>query len=154
MFGGFKMDPSLISLISIALAIGIPIISAAVTIIICGTAMAGVGTEKPEILSRLIITVVLGEALAIYGLLIAFMLLSTLPNIETMEAANKALIAGIIISIATICAGAGISYSGSSLIGATAEKPETFSSNVIGVVLSEALAIYGLLIAFMIIGQI
>ena len=148
------MDPGLTSLIGIALAIGVPIGSAAVTIIICGTAMAGIGTEKPELLSRLIITVVLGEALAIYGLLIAFMLLSKLSDITTMEAANKALISGIIISVATISAGAGISYCGSSLIGATAEKPETFSSNVIGVVLSEALAIYGLLIAFMIIGQI
>ncbi|MBT8172426.1 ATP synthase subunit C, partial [Candidatus Bathyarchaeota archaeon] len=68
------MDPSLISLIGLALSIGIPILSAAIAIIICGTALAGIGTEKPELLSRLIITVVLGEALAIYGLLIAFML--------------------------------------------------------------------------------
>ncbi len=148
------MDPGLTSLIGITLAIGVPIISAAITIIICGNAMAGVGTEKPELLSRLIITVVLGEALAIYGLLIAFMLLSKLSSITTMEAAYKALISGAIIAVATGAAGAGISYCGTSLIGATAEKPETFSSNVIGVVLSEALAIYGLLIAFMIIGQI
>ena len=148
------MDPVLISLIGLAMAIGGPLLSAAITIIICGTALAGIGTEKPELLSRLIITVVLGEALAIYGLLIAFMLLGKLPGITTMEAANKALISGVIISVATGAAGAGISYSGSSLIAATAERPETFSSNVIGVVLSEALAIYGLLISFMIIAQI
>lgn len=148
------MDPSLVALMGIAFAIGGPVISAAITIIICGTALAGIGTEKPQLLSRLIITVVLGEALAIYGLLIAFMLLSKLTGIATMEAANKALISGIIIAVAALSAGAGISYCGSSLIGATAERPETFSSNVIGVVLSEALAIYGLLIAFMIIGQI
>ncbi len=148
------MDPGIVSLAGIALSIGIPIVSAAITIIICGTALAGIGTEKPELLSRLIITVVLGEALAIYGLLIAFMLLSKLPVITTIESANKALTSGIVMAIATVSAGAGISYCGSSLIGATAEKPETFSSNVIGVVLSEALAIYGLLIAFMIIAQI
>jgi len=148
------MDPSFTSLIGVALSIGVPIISAAITIIICGTAMAGVGTEKPELLSRLIITVVLGEALAIYGLLIAFMLLSKLSIITTIETANKALISGVVIAVSTASAGAGISYCGTSLIGATAEKPETFSSNVIGVVLSEALAIYGLLIAFMLIGQI
>jgi F0F1-type ATP synthase membrane subunit c/vacuolar-type H+-ATPase subunit K len=71
-----------------------------------------------------------------------------------MEAAYKALISGIIIAVATVSAAIGISYSGSSLIAATAESPETFSYNVIAVVLSEALAIYGLLIAFMIIGQI
>ena len=82
------------------------------------------------------------------------MLISKLPDITTMQAANKALISGGIISVASVAAAAGISYSGSSLAGATAEKPETFSRNVIGVVLSEALAIYGLLIAFMLIGQI
>lgn len=147
-------DPSLIALVGVALAILVPIISAAIAIITCGTAIAGVGIEKPTLLSRLIITVVLGEALAIYGLLIAFMLLSKLPMILTDEAANKALIAGIIMAVAAAAAGSGISYSGSSLAGATAERPETFSSNVIGVVLSEALAIYGLLIAFMVIGQI
>jgi len=109
------MDPIITSLIGLALAISVPILSAAITIIICGTALAGVGTEKPELLSRLLITVVLGEALAIYGLLIAFMLLGKLPDITTMDAANKALIAGIIISVAAGAAGAGISYSGSSL---------------------------------------
>lgn len=149
------LDPNLTGLISVALAILIPIITATITIITCGTAMAAIGTEKPELLSRLIITVVLGEALAIYGLLIAFMLLSKLPIITmTMEAANKALLAGVIICVATVLAGAGISYSGTTLCGACSERPETFSSLVIGVVLSEALAIYGLLISFMLIGQI
>jgi len=148
------LDPGLVSLIGIALAILVPIVSASVAIIVNGTAIAAVGTEKPELLSRLIITIVLGEALAIYGLLIAFMLLSKLPTIATAEVANMALISGVIIAVASAAASAGISYCGSSLAGATSEKPETFSSNVIGVVLSEALAIYGLLIAFMIIGQI
>jgi V/A-type H+-transporting ATPase subunit K len=148
------LDPGLTSLIGIALAIVVPIISAAVAIIINGTAMAAIGTEKPELLRKLIITIVLGEALAIYGLLIAFMLLSKLSVITTSEAANKALISGAIMAVASMAASAGISYCGSALAGAAAEKPETFSSNVIGVVLSEALAIYGLLIAFMIIGQI
>ena len=148
------VDSSLIALVGVGLAILIPIISAAVTIITCSTTIAAVGIKKPGLLSRLIITVVLGEALAIYGLLIAFMLLSKLPIIETAETANMALMAGIVIAVASIAAGAGISYSGSALAGAALERQETFSSNVIGVVLSEALAIYGLLIAFMIIGQI
>jgi V-type H+-transporting ATPase proteolipid subunit len=147
-------DPNLLALIGVGLAILVPIISAAFTIIICGTAISGVGIEKPGLLSRLIITIVLGEALAIYGLLIAFMLLSKLPTITTVESGNKALMAGIIMAVASVAAGLGISYSGSSLAGATLEREETFSSNVIGVVLSEALAIYGLLIAFMVIGQI
>ena len=148
------MDSSFVSLMGVALAIGGPLISAAFAIVLCGTALAGVSTEKPELFSKLILTIVLGEALAIYGLLIGFMLLSELPNITTIEAAYKALTSGLIIAIASVAASVGIGYTGSALIGATAERAETFSSNVIGVVLSEALAIYGLLIAFIIIGQI
>lgn len=147
-------EPSTTALVGVGLAILVPIVAAAFTIITCGTAIAGVGIKKPGLLSRLIITVVLGEALAIYGLLIAFMLLSKLPMVTSVDSANKALMAGIIIAVASVSACAGISYSGSSLAGATLEREETFSSNVIGVVLSEALAIYGLLISFMIIGQI
>ena len=148
------MDPILMSLIGLALAIGGPSLSAAFTIIICGTALAGISTEKPELVSRLIITVVLGEALAIYGLLIAFMILGKVPDITTVDSASKALISGIIIAVSTVSAGAGISYSGTSLIAATAEKPDSYSSNIISLVLSEALAIYGLLMAFMVIGLI
>ena len=147
-------EPGTIALVGVGLAILGPIIAAAYTIITCGTANAGVGIKKPRLLSRLIITVVLGEALAIYGLLIAFMLLSKLPLITSTNAANTALMAGIIIAGSCISASAGISYSGISLAGATLEREETFSSNVIAVVLSEALAIYGLLMSFMLIGQI
>ncbi len=148
------VDHSMIALVGVGLAIIVPVISAAYAIITCGTAIAAVGIKKPGLLSRLIITVVLGEALAIYGLLIAFMLISKLSIIETAEAANMALMSGIVMAGASVAAGAGISYSGSSLASAALEREETFSSNVISVVLSEALAIYGLLIAFMIIGQI
>ena len=68
-------EPSTTALIGVGLAILVPIVAAALTIIICGTAIAGVGIKKPGLLSRLIITVVLGEALAIYGLLIAFIII-------------------------------------------------------------------------------
>ena len=148
------MDPNLTALVGVGLSITVPVISAAYSIITCSTVIAGVGIKKPGLLSRLIITVVLSEALAIYGLLIAFMLLSELPIITTTDAANKALMAGIIMAVTSLAAGFGISYSGSSLASAALEREETFSSNVIGVVLSEALAIYGLHIAFMVIGQI
>jgi len=37
---------------------------------------------------------------------------------------------------------------------AAAENPETFSRNFVAVVLAEAIAIYGLLVAFMIIARI
>ena len=149
------MDPSIIGPASVVIALVVPAISAAVAIIQNATAMAVVGTEKPEILSRLIITIVLGEALAIYGLLISFILLGKLPAIlVSADLANIALAASLIMATTSVISGAGLIYCGTSLIVAVAERPETYTQLVIGVVLSEALAIYGLLISFMMIGQI
>jgi F0F1-type ATP synthase membrane subunit c/vacuolar-type H+-ATPase subunit K len=37
-------------------------------------------------------------------------------------------------------------------MSAAVEKPQSFTTNILGLVLSEALAIYGLLIAFMLNG--
>jgi len=147
-------DPSLLGVISVVLSTVIPAISAIFAIISVGTAMAGAGTERPEILSRAMLAVVLAEALAIYGLLVAFMLVSALPKITTEDAVFKALGAGVTIAVSTLAAGLGIAYCGSAMTGALVEKPETFSGNVISVVLAEAIGIYGLLIAFMLIGQI
>ncbi|RLE88769.1 MAG: hypothetical protein DRJ49_04525 [Thermoprotei archaeon] len=148
------MDPGMIGALSVAISIGGSAAAAAFAIISVGTAMAGAGTERPEILSRAMIAVVLGEAIAIYGLLAAFLLVTALPKITTSEAASKALAASLTMLISSTAAGAGIAYCGSAMTSAIAERPETFSGIIISVVLAEAIGIYGLLIAFMLISAI
>ena len=59
------------------------------------------------------------------------------------------MIAGITMGATAATASVGISYCGPALMTATVEKPESYTVNILGLVLSEALAIYGLLIAFM-----
>jgi len=49
-------------------------IAACIAISSTGTAATGATAEKPEVFGRVLIFVALAEALAIYGLLIAFML--------------------------------------------------------------------------------
>lgn len=145
------MDPSTYATLGIAISTVASAAGAAFAISNCGPALASVSTEKPEYSSRLIITIVLGEALAIYGLLIAFMILTQLPLIATHDEGVRALSAGIAMGGAAAAASVGISYCGPALMTATVERPESYSINILGVVLSEALAIYGLLIAFMLI---
>ena len=145
------MDPSTMASLGAATSIIASALSASYAIICCAPALASVTSEKPELGSRLIITIVLGEALAIYGLLIAFMIISKLPSITTNDAGIRALLAGISMGGAAAAASVGISYCGPALITATVEKPESYTTNILGLVLSEALAIYGLLIAFMLI---
>ncbi len=60
-----------------------------------------------------------------------------------------AISAGIAMAGGAIGAGFAISSTGTAAVGATAEKPEIFGRVLIFVALAEAIAIYALLIAFM-----
>ncbi len=68
---------------------------------------------------------------------------------EGISSGWAALSAGIAMAGAGIGAGIAIAATGAAAVGATAEKPELFGRVLIFVALAEAVAIYGLLIAFM-----
>ena len=146
------MEPSTIVVIAAALCIIVCAGAAVYSIKTCAPALASVTAEKPELGSKLLIAIILGEALAIYGLLIAFMIIARMPEIETIDQAIQSLLASITMSSTAVIASIGIAYTGPAMMTAAAEKPESFTTNILGLVLSEALAIYGLLIAFMLNG--
>lgn len=59
-----------------ALAAGLAAIGAGIAVAVTGSAAIGAITEKPEMLGRSLIFVGLAEGIAIYGLIIAFMILT------------------------------------------------------------------------------
>lgn len=63
------------------------------------------------------------------------------------------LAAAISTGLATIGAGIAVSNTGAAAIGAIAEKPESFGRALIFVGLAEGIAIYGLIIAFMVLNR-
>jgi F0F1-type ATP synthase membrane subunit c/vacuolar-type H+-ATPase subunit K len=146
------MDPKVLTLIAAALCIIVCAGAALLSIKTCAPALASVTSEKPELGSKLLITIILGEALAIYGLLIAFMIIARIPDIETEYEAIQTLVAALTMSSTAIIASLGISWCGPAMMSAAVENPRSFTTNILGLVLSEALAIYGLLISFMLIG--
>ena len=71
---------------------------------------------------------------------------------EQTTSASYALIgAGLAIGLAGLGAGLGMGTASAAAIGAIAEKPEVFSKTLIFIVFIEAIAIYGLVVAFMLI---
>lgn len=97
-----------------------------------------------------------------YGFLSALCLLLLLAGVGVASAQEAAVTAGgatdsgwiavgagIAMAGGGIGAGIGISATGAAAAGATTEKPEMFGRVLIFVALAEAIAIYGLLIAFM-----
>ena len=61
--------------------------------------------------------------------------------------------AGIAVAGSTIGAGVAVSYTGSAALAAIAEKPEMFGRSLVIVGLAEGIAIYGLIIAVILIGK-
>jgi len=142
----------IIAVIAASLSIILCAGAALIAIKACAPALASVTSEKPELGSKLMISIILGEALAIYGLLIAFMIIARLPEMTNDDLSYQALFSALTMGSTALMAAVGISYCGPAMMTAAAEKPESFSTNILGLVLSEALAIYGLLIAFMLMG--
>jgi V/A-type H+-transporting ATPase subunit K len=71
-------DPEVLqwALLSAALAVGLSALAAAYAVGRVGSAAVGALAEKPELMGRLLILVGLAEGLAIYGLIIAILILN------------------------------------------------------------------------------
>jgi V/A-type H+-transporting ATPase subunit K len=63
------------------------------------------------------------------------------------------LAAAVSTGLACLGAGVGVSGTGAAAIGAIAEKPESFGRALIFVGLAEGIAIYGLIISFIILNR-
>lgn len=61
--------------------------------------------------------------------------------------------AGIAVAGSTIGAGFAVAYTGSAALAAISEKPESFGRSMVFVGLAEGIAIYGLVVAIILIGK-
>jgi V/A-type H+-transporting ATPase subunit K len=68
-------------------------------------------------------------------------------------AADAFIGAGIAVAGSTIGAGIAVSYTGSAALAAIAEKPEMLGRSLVIVGLAEGIAIYGLIVAVLLIGK-
>ncbi|MFX0162710.1 MAG: ATP synthase subunit C [Candidatus Hodarchaeota archaeon] len=73
---------------------------------------------------------------------------------ELTNQGDLAIGAGIAIGLAGLGAGLGMGNASSSAIGSITEKPEVFGKSMIFIVMMEAIAIYGLVIAILLFGLI
>jgi V/A-type H+/Na+-transporting ATPase subunit K len=100
---------------------------------------------------------------AIVGLMVAGFGIVWLASPSTVYAAGLAaattpdaftsLAAGLSTGLACIGAGIAVASTGAAAIGVIAEKPESFGRSLIFVGMAEGIAIYGLIISFMILNR-
>jgi len=107
---------------------------------------------------RRIVALNLVVALASLGLIVTLLLGWVEPAAAAAGAAGKdpqaALLgAAIAVGASTIGAAVAVAYTGSAALAAIAERPELFGRAMVFVGLAEGIAIYGLVIAIMLIGK-
>ncbi len=107
--------------------------------------------EKPERFGLTLILTVLVETSAIYGLLIAILILARLDAAVTLYHGIAALAAGFSVGISGFFTGIGEGIAASASIGGVAEKENVFGKFLVLTVLPETGAIYGLLNAVLIL---
>ncbi len=78
---------------------------------------------------------------------------SLLQTTSTTSDPYASLAAGISTGLAAIGAGIAVSGTGAAAVGTIAEKPESFGRSLIFVGLAEGIAIYGLIISFMVLNR-
>jgi V/A-type H+-transporting ATPase subunit K len=152
--------------VGVSLASGLAAVGAGIAIGVAGlsgigqgiAASGGIGatSERSEMFGKGMVFSVLPETQAIYGLLVAILLMVGAGllgggGVETLDiVAGLAVIgAGISVGLAGLSAiGQGITAAGG--IGAAALEPATFGKSMVLSVMSETFAIFGLLIAILI----
>lgn len=86
------------------------------------------------------------------------LLLSTLGTVHAaqeapVQAGGIALAVALAMGLSALGAGYAIGHSGAAAMGAIAERPEVSTWGLIIVALAEGIALYGLVIAFMLLGK-
>jgi V/A-type H+-transporting ATPase subunit K len=148
---------------TVTVAVGLAAIGCGLSIGLAGisaigqgiAASAGIGAtaENPELFGKGVVFAAICETQAIYGLLVAILLMSftgmfTGELITTLAAGVVAIGCGLAVGFAGFSAiGQGIAAAAG--IGATAEKPEIFGKGIVFAAICETQAIYGLLVAIL-----
>jgi V/A-type H+-transporting ATPase subunit K len=120
-------------------------------------AAAAAVAEKQQLNIFILIYLALAEALAIYGLLVAFIMYTKLSDaiagiVEFTETQGFIFLGAMaIMIISNIGAAITLTKGEPAAIGSLTANSEVFTANLIYLGLGEALAIYGLLIAFILL---
>lgn len=87
------------------------------------------------------------------GLLAGAYLALFLPSAygQSTSTSDASLAAAIVAGLAFLGAGIGLGIAGAAAIGAVSEKPEMFSLTFVYIVFVEAIAVYGFVLAFLIL---
>ena len=141
----WKVD-GMLALVS-ALAFSVPAMAAAYGIGLVSRAGLTALSKKPNLFQKILILAVLPEVIAIYGLIIGFVVINT-PDLDVWKGAIGALLMVIMAPVAVF-----IAQVASNAVKTLVEAEQSFSHALVLAVLPESIALYLLLVAFFVLTQ-
>jgi V/A-type H+-transporting ATPase subunit K len=112
--------------------------------------------RRPRAGLRVLAAAALLVAVAVVAIVAAHMTGSPAYNLVATSTANSGgidIAAGIAVAGSSIGAGIAVAYTGGAALAAISEKPELFGRALVIVGLAEGIAIYGLIVALILIGK-
>ncbi|ENN83287.1 hypothetical protein HUJ04_011295 [Dendroctonus ponderosae] len=105
---------------------------------------------RPELIMRCIIPVVMAGIIAIYGLVVAILIVGNITTPATGYTLYKGFLhlgAGLAVGFSGLAAGFAIGIVGDAGVRGTAQQPRLFVGMILILIFAEVLGLYGLIVA-------
>ncbi|XP_065210774.1 V-type proton ATPase 16 kDa proteolipid subunit c-like [Planococcus citri] len=114
-----------------------------------GTGIAAMSVMRPEAIMKSIIPVVMAGIIAIYGLIVAILVISAIdgPEKYTLYKGFLHLGSGISVGFSGLAAGFAIGIVGDAGVRGTAQQPRLYVGMILILIFAEVLGLYGLIVA-------
>ena len=159
----YGINPYAWAYLGVAIGLGASIIGAGLGIYITGTSLVGSSVKTPRIKSKNLVSVIFCEAVAIYGVIMAIILLGKIKgDIDLSKEDNYALAAfsgyalfaaGILVGLSNLFCGICVGITGSGAALADAMTPSTFVKILIVEIFGSALGLFGVIIGIILSGK-
>ncbi|XP_015304886.3 V-type proton ATPase 16 kDa proteolipid subunit c-like [Macaca fascicularis] len=108
---------------------------------------AGIAAMRPELIMKSIVPVVMAGIIAIYGLVVAVLIASSLNDDISLHRSSLQLSAGLRVGPSGLAAGFAVGIVRNAGVRATAQQPRLFMGMILTLIFAEVLGLYGLIVA-------